>query len=164
MRPQPPVLSLSYTQTSPRRISVRLPVTPARFVVPVQLNSTDFFARWKQIGGNEREAVKDFRGAAPIQVDSLKQVLVAFQLAALDGVDPSPANLVGAGIFSPANGPKAGVLVRVQTSPDGVRSFPRRGTRPAADEGAQMIRATVRSTSPAVASGIATFLAMRLSV
>jgi AP-2 complex subunit alpha len=101
-----------------RRLVLRLPVLPTRFALPVQLPSADFFNRWKQIGGGDREAICDGRVASgALNGDAARAVLAGFNIAVLDGIDPNPANFVGASIFAPAAEAKCGLLVRVQVNP-----------------------------------------------
>lgn len=147
--PEAPLIAISYViGNTPRRLVLRLPLTVARFVMPVQLNATDFFARWKQIGSEgQRESIKDIRTSPNATGDFARQVLTAFQLSVLDGVDPNPSNFVAAGIFASGNGTKAGCLVRVQSN----------------TPSDQLTRVTVRSTSTVVASALANYLSMRLS-
>jgi len=143
-----PLVTISFSVGGvARRLTLRLPVTVARFVTPVQINSQDFFSRWKQIGNESgRETFKDFKSGPSVNPEFVKQVLTAFQLSILDGIDPNPSNFVSAGIFTSGNGTKAGVLIRVQLNP-----------------AADLTRVSVRSTSASVTASLANYLALRLS-
>ena len=111
----PPVATVVFGS---RRLVMRLPVVPSRFSVPVQLQAPDFFTRWKAIGDGERDCIKDGRVAGgSLNNATARQVLAASNISVLDGIDPNPANLVGASIFAAGNGTKSGILLRVQVNP-----------------------------------------------
>jgi len=111
----PPVAAVVFGS---RRLVLRLPVVPSRFSVPVQLQAPDFFTRWKAIGDGERECIKDGRVArGSLDNATARQVLAGSNISVLDGIDPNPANLVGASIFAAGNGTKSGLLLRVQVNP-----------------------------------------------
>ena len=110
-----PLLAVTY---GGRQVVVRLPVLPTRFCLPVQLQAADFFNRWKQIGGGDREAICDGRVASgSLNTATARTVLAGYNFSVLDGIDPNAANLVGASIFAPANEAKCGILLRVQVNP-----------------------------------------------
>ncbi|KAJ6604652.1 adaptin N terminal region-domain-containing protein [Mycena vulgaris] len=56
----PPVLSLSFLAGSHQTLSIRLPIVITKFFEHVKLGQTDFFERWKLIGGAPREAQNVF--------------------------------------------------------------------------------------------------------
>ena len=138
---EPPLVAIVY---GARRLVLRLPILPTRFCVPVQLQAADYFNRWKQIGAGDREAINDghVAGGAAFNTASSRAILTGLNMSALDGVDPNPANLVGAAVFTTATDVKSGILVRVQVNPNDP----------------SMIRVTARSTSPTVAAAVSTWL------
>lgn len=57
---EPPTIRISYLAGSLQAVTLQLPVVVHKFMEPTQLASEDFFKRWKQIGGEPREAQKIF--------------------------------------------------------------------------------------------------------
>ena len=114
----PPILVVSFLAGSHQTIAIRLPVVVTKFMEGVKLGSTDFFERWKLIGGPPREAQSIF----PISLDATGHIDLAKQrevvsghgLQVLDGVDPNPSNVVGAGIVHTAVDGKVGCLLRLE--------------------------------------------------
>lgn len=131
---QPPILEVSYLAGSLQEIRVRLPVLMTKFVEPVQLGATDFFERWRQIGGPPREAQKifSFRLSPAGEVDVVRQrrIIEGARLQVLDGVDANPSNSVAAGVLHMANAGKVGCLLRLEPNKD-----------------AKLARLTVRTTN-----------------
>lgn len=111
-----PVLKVSYLAGSMQELTLRLPVVLSKFVEPVQLGQTDFFERWKQIGGPPREAQKVFgiKLQSNGQVDTTRQrkVISGSRLQILDGIDPNAVNIVAAGVLHMSSGGKVGCLLR----------------------------------------------------
>jgi AP-2 complex subunit alpha len=115
---EPPVLNVSYLAGSHQTLTLRLPILLTKFVEPVRLAQTDFFERWKQIGGPPREAQRIFpiKLTASGSVDTGKNsaVVAGSRLAVLEGIDPNPVNIVGAGVLHMSTGGKVGCLVRLE--------------------------------------------------
>ncbi|KAI0825123.1 Adaptor protein complex AP-2 alpha subunit [Trametes gibbosa] len=134
-----PVLAVSFLAGSHQTIAVRLPVVVTKFLEGVKLGASDFFERWKLIGGPPRESQSIF----PISLDATghidqarqKLVVSGFGFQVLDGVDPNPTNVVGAGIVHTAVDGKVGCLLRLEPNRE-----------------AKLSRITIRSTSEDVAS------------
>ncbi|CDW97473.1 hypothetical protein [Sporisorium scitamineum] len=131
---QPPILEVSYLAGSLQEIRLRLPVLMTKFVEPVQLGATDFFERWRQIGGPPREAQKIFSfrlsPAGEVDVTRQRRILEGARLQVLDGVDANPNNSVAAGVLHMANAGKVGCLLRLEPNKD-----------------AKLARLTVRTTN-----------------
>lgn len=114
----PPVLMVSYLAGSMTTINIQLPLLVTKFFEGVTLTQTDFFERWKLIGGAPREAQVVF----PITLDSAggvdlvknKKVLTGHGFSLLADVDPNPINLVGAGVLHTSSAGKVGCLLRVE--------------------------------------------------
>ncbi|SPO21504.1 probable alpha-adaptin C [Ustilago trichophora] len=130
----PPILEVSYLAGSLQEIRLRLPVLMPKFIEPVQLGATDFFERWRQIGGAPREAQKifSFRLTPAGQVDVVRQrrIIEGARLQVLDGVDANPNNSVAAGVLHMANAGKVGCLLRLEPNKE-----------------ARLARLTVRTTN-----------------
>lgn len=114
----PPILSVSFLAGSHQTIAVRLPIVLTKFVEHVKLGQADFFERWRLIGGPPREAQQIF----PITLDESghvdrakqRQIVSGFNLNILDGLDPNPDNIVGAGILHMSTDGKVGCLMRLE--------------------------------------------------
>lgn len=119
-----PVLKVSYLAGSLQTFAIRLPVFLTKFIEPVELNGQAFFERWRLIGGPPREAQEIFK----IKLDASKQkilegtkmrkILSGFKLKILEGVDPNPLNVVGAGVLNMAKAGKVGCLFRLEPNQD----------------------------------------------
>ena len=118
----PPILTVSFLAGSHQAVSIRLPIFLTKFVEHVKLDQTEFFERWKLIGGVPREAQSVFPIdlTASGQLDSSKnrQAVSGHQFNILDEIDPNPNNLVGAGILHMSNEGKVGCLLRVEPNKD----------------------------------------------
>ena len=114
----PPVLVVSFLAGAHQTIAVRLPIVATKFLEGVKLGASDFFERWKLIGGPPREA----QSILPITLDATgnidiakqRQVVAGHGFQILDGVDPNPNNIVGAGILHTAEDGKVGCLLRLE--------------------------------------------------
>ncbi|KAM5536194.1 hypothetical protein V8D89_010093 [Ganoderma adspersum] len=135
----PPVLVVSFLAGAHQTIAVRLPIVVTKFLEGVKLGSTDFFERWKLIGGAPRESQSVF----PITLDATghidltkqRQVVSGHGFQVLEGIDPNPSNVVGAAILHTAVDGKVGCLLRLEPNRE-----------------AKLSRITIRSTSEDVAS------------
>lgn len=126
-----PILTVSFLAGSHQTVSIRLPILLTKFIEHVKLNQTDFFERWKLIGGPPREAQNVF----PVdltpngQLDLVKnrQVVSGHRLNVLEDIDPNPNNLVAAGILHMSVDGKVGCLLRVEPNRDAkVNPLPKR--------------------------------------
>lgn len=115
---EPPLLRISYLAGSLQTITLRLPVYITKFIEPVTLAASDYFERWRQIGGPPREAQRIFplRLMAKAQLDTARhlKVVKGCKLAILEGVDPNANNIVGAGVLHMADAGKVGCLIRLE--------------------------------------------------
>lgn len=113
---RPPVLKISYLAGSLQEITLRLPVVLTKFVEPVQLAATDFFERWKQIGGPPREAQKVFafklNKQGQVDINRNKKIISGARVQVLAGIDPNPVNIVAAGVLHTQSSGKVGCLLR----------------------------------------------------
>lgn len=115
---KPPLLSISFLAGAHQTITVRLPVVVTKFFESVKLGPTDFFERWKIIGGPPREAQAIFpitlNDAGHIDIVKNKAVLSGHHFGILEDIDPNPTNLVGAGVLHTASSGKVGCLLRLE--------------------------------------------------
>jgi len=137
----PPVLSVSYLAGSHQTIAVRLPVVVTKFFEHVKLGQSDFFERWKLIGGPTRESQSVFpielNSAGQLDLAKHRQVVSGHRLNLLDDIDPNPNNIVAAGVLHMSVDGKVGCLLRLEPNRE-----------------AKLCRLTLRSTSETVASEV----------
>lgn len=116
-----PVLKISYLAGSHQTVTLRLPVWQSKFIDSVVFSGPDFFERWKQIGGPPREAQVIFpikmTSAGGVDVSRNKKVIKGLKFGILEGIDPNPNNIVGAGVLHTAVG-KTGCLLRLEPNPE----------------------------------------------
>jgi AP-2 complex subunit alpha len=114
----PPTLTVSFLAGSHQTIAVRLPIVITKFIAHVKLGPTDFFERWKLIGGPPREVQKVFpvtlTSAGKLDLAKHRQVVVGHQLNILEDIDPNPNNLVAAGVLHMSTEGKVGCLLRLE--------------------------------------------------
>ncbi|PWN41488.1 putative alpha-adaptin C [Ceraceosorus guamensis] len=136
---KPPLLRVAYLAGSMQEIQLRLPCILTKFVQPVQLDSTNFFERWKQIGAAPREAQKIFAfkltSAGEIDVKRNKKVVAGANVAVLENIDPNPNNIVAAGVLHMAHAGKVGCLLRSEPNKE-----------------AKLCRLTIRTTNDVVSA------------
>jgi len=145
-----PTIRISYLAGALQALTLKLPVSIHKFADKAELDSEDFFKRWKQIGGPPREAQRIFgvKGANREVNDAfIRRTVEGFKWGILDGVDPNKKNLVGAGVLHTSEGGKFGCLLRLE---------PNYST--------QMIRLTVRATDETVSPILVKLMEDRLSV
>ncbi|PWN51031.1 putative alpha-adaptin C [Violaceomyces palustris] len=138
---KPPLLEVSYLAGSMQELALRLPVLLTKFVEPVQLGHSDFFERWKQIGGPPRETQKIFPfrlgQTGDIDVHRQRRLIGGARMQILEGVDPNPVNAVGAGVLHMSRGGKVGCLLRMEPNKE-----------------AKLSRLTVRTTNDLVSTEV----------
>lgn len=116
-----------------QRIALPLPLFASKFFTPTEMNSQDFFSRWKQLGSPGQECQQIFKAKFPIDTETIKAKLSGFGVSLLENVDPNPDNFVCAGIIK-ARTVQIGTLLRLEPNRQ-----------------AQMFRLTIRSSRPDVA-------------
>lgn len=109
-------LTISFSCSS-KSIGIDLiaPVSVCKFITPVTLAASDFFARWGQIGGPPNEVQMMMRPPA-IDIVALKSTIAGLQFQVLEGVDPISENIVAAGIFNSSSIGKVGCLLRIESN------------------------------------------------
>uniref|UniRef100_A0A672Y793 AP-2 complex subunit alpha n=1 Tax=Sphaeramia orbicularis TaxID=375764 RepID=A0A672Y793_9TELE len=110
-----PVLNIQFSRYGGalQNIAVKLPVMLNKFFQPTEMTSQDFFQRWKQLGAPQQEVQKIFKSQHPMDTDVTKAKILGFGVALLDGVDPNPANFVGAGVIHTKD-TQVGCLLRLE--------------------------------------------------
>lgn len=114
----PPVLNISFLAGSHQSISVRLPIVMTKFFESVKLGQSDFFERWKLIGGPPREAQVifpiDLTDAGHIDIVKNKKAVSGHRFSVLEDIDPNPSNIVAAGVLHLSSAGKVGCLLRLE--------------------------------------------------
>uniref|UniRef100_A0A3Q2PV36 AP-2 complex subunit alpha n=1 Tax=Fundulus heteroclitus TaxID=8078 RepID=A0A3Q2PV36_FUNHE len=137
-----PVLNIQFSRYGGtlQNIAVKLPVMLNKFFQPTEMASQDFFQRWKQLGAPQQEVQKIFKAQNQMDTDVAKAKLLGFGVALLDGVDPNPANFVGAGIIHTKT-TQVGCLLRLEPNTQ-----------------AQMYRLTLRTSKESVSQRLCELL------
>ncbi|XP_044043423.1 AP-2 complex subunit alpha-2 isoform X3 [Siniperca chuatsi] len=136
-----PVLNIQFRYGGTlQNIAVKLPVMLNKFFQPTEMTSQDFFQRWKQLGSPQQEVQKIFKAKHPMDTDVTKAKILGFGVALLDGVDPNPANFVGAGVIHTKN-TQVGCLLRLEPNTQ-----------------AQMYRLTLRTSRDSVSQRLCDLL------
>ncbi|PFX11439.1 AP-2 complex subunit alpha-2, partial [Stylophora pistillata] len=123
-----------------QRIVLPLPLFPSKFFAPTEMNSQDFFSRWKQLGNPDQECQQIFKAKFSIDTETISTKLVGFGMSLLQNVDPNPENFVCAGIIK-GSSVQIGTLLRLEPNRQ-----------------AQMFRLTIRSSKPHVATTLVELL------
>lgn len=163
----PPILTVSFLAGSHQAVSIRLPIFLTKFVEHVKLGQTEFFERWKLIGGAPREAQSvfpiDLTTSGQLDLSKNRQAVSGHRFNILDEIDPNPNNLVGAGILHMSNDGKVGCLLRVEPNKDAKVSSCHK-MRWHANPGEKLCRLTVRSTSEDVANEVQKLIRNTLTI
>lgn len=115
----PPILRISYLAGALQTINIRLPIVITKFLEPVKLAPSEFFERWKLIGGPPREVQEVFTInllSGVVDTERQKKVIEGSRFLLLPEVDPNQVNCVGAGVLHMSTGGKVGCLLRVEPS------------------------------------------------
>ncbi|XP_076589445.1 AP-2 complex subunit alpha-2 isoform X2 [Chaetodon auriga] len=136
-----PVLNIQFRYGGTlQNMAVKLPVMLNKFFQPTEMTSQDFFQRWKQLGAPQQEVQNIFKAKHPMDIDVAKAKILGFGVALLDGVDPNPANFVGAGVIHTKN-TQVGCLLRLEPNTQ-----------------AQMYRLTLRTSRDSVSQRLCDLL------
>ena len=118
----PPSISISFLAGAQQSVVLQLPVLITKFFEHVSLGQGDFFERWKLIGGPPRESQVilpiTLTEEGGLDMKKYREVISGHRLNLLDGIDPNPNNLVGAGILHTSVDGKVGCLLRFEPNQD----------------------------------------------
>ncbi|KAF2645123.1 Adaptor protein complex AP-2 alpha subunit [Massarina eburnea CBS 473.64] len=112
----PPTIRISYLAGALQALTLQLPVFLHKYMDAAELSGEDFFKRWKQIGGEPREAQRIFglvNKNRTMNVEFVRKVVHGFRWGLLDGLDPNGKNIVGATVLHTVDG-KFGCLLRLE--------------------------------------------------
>ncbi|XP_054626918.1 AP-2 complex subunit alpha-2-like isoform X2 [Dunckerocampus dactyliophorus] len=136
-----PVLNIQFRYGGAlQNISIKLPVMLNKFFQPTEMTSEDFFQRWKQLGLPQQEVQEIFKAKHPMDTEVTKAKILGFGVALLEGVDPNPANFVGAGVVH-SKSSQVGCLLRLEPNKQ-----------------AQMYRLTLRTSRDSVSQRLCDLL------
>lgn len=125
--------------------SLRSPLVPTKFCVPLAVGQAAFFAEWAKYEAGSLAYQQVLQAGRPISREFCVLLIGAARLAECAGVDPNAANCVGAGQFVSAAG-RVAVLVRIEPSAQ-----------------AKAYRLSVRTPDAELTRGIAAVLAAHLT-
>ncbi|KAI8892961.1 adaptin N terminal region-domain-containing protein [Globomyces pollinis-pini] len=133
-----PILEVQY-QADFRNIKLelKLPIVLSKFMGACAITQSDFFSRWKQIGGPPKESQNVVKPPTALNLPNAVKILSSLNLSFLEGIDPNPDNLIFAGIFSSSTIGKVGCLARIESN-----------------QAHQLYRVTVRATNEGVSAGL----------
>ncbi|KAL7742357.1 hypothetical protein ACLKA6_018993 [Drosophila palustris] len=131
--------SFRYNGTQ-QKFSIKLPLTVNKFFEPTEMNAESFFARWKNLSGEQQRSQKVFKAAQPLDLPGARNKLMGFGMQLLDQVDPNPDNMVCAGIIH-TQSQQVGCLLRLEPNKQ-----------------AQMFRLTIRASKETVTREICDLL------
>ncbi|XP_048373216.1 AP-2 complex subunit alpha-1 isoform X3 [Sphaerodactylus townsendi] len=126
-----------------QNLTLKLPITVNKFFQATEMQSQDFFQRWKQLSLPQQEAQKIFKANHAMDSEVTKAKLLGFGSALLEKVDPNPDNYVGAGIIQ-TKALQVGCLLRLE--PNGQ---------------AQMYRLTLRTSKESVSKHLCELLSQQ---
>ncbi|XP_033026917.1 AP-2 complex subunit alpha-1 isoform X6 [Lacerta agilis] len=126
-----------------QNLTLKLPVTVNKFFQATEMQSQDFFQRWKQLSLPQQEAQKIFKANHPMDSEVTKAKLLGFGSALLEKVDPNPDNYVGAGIIQ-TKALQVGCLLRLEPNAQ-----------------AQMYRLTLRTSKESVSKHLCELLSQQ---
>uniref|UniRef100_A0A1B0BC94 AP-2 complex subunit alpha n=1 Tax=Glossina palpalis gambiensis TaxID=67801 RepID=A0A1B0BC94_9MUSC len=123
-----------------QKFNIKLPLTINKFFEPTEMNADSFFARWKNLSGDQQRAQKVFKAQQPLDLPGARNKLTGFGMQLLDNVDPNPDNMVCAGIIHTQT-QQVGCLLRLEPNKQ-----------------AQMFRLTIRASKESVTREICELL------
>lgn len=137
-----PIIQISFRcNGQPHTLTLKLPLTVNKFFEPTEMNGESFFARWKNLSGEQQRAQKVFKAQQPMDLPGARNKLTGFGVQLLEGIDPNPENMVCAGIIH-TQLQQVGCLLRLEPNKQ-----------------AQMFRLTIRSSKESVTNEICELLA-----
>ena len=102
----------------PVQLTLQLPITCAKFFIPMRIDGPDFFRRWKLFDGKETQQIFKLKESTPHEGTVERVLEGGLKMAMLKGVDPIAANYVGAANLatkgSAPNSDASSVLLRLE--------------------------------------------------
>ncbi|CAF0860690.1 unnamed protein product [Didymodactylos carnosus] len=136
-----PKISVSFFYSNvPQKVDFSFPLYINKFIEKVEMDSNNFFLRWRNLDKPGQECQKIFSAKHPIDQDDCRQKLTGFGWSNLIGIDVNAQNFCGAGILHTV-GQQIGCLYRLEPN------IP-----------AKMYRLSVRASKDAVATRLVELL------
>ncbi|XP_031568102.1 AP-2 complex subunit alpha-2-like [Actinia tenebrosa] len=131
---QCPILNMQFCVSGMvQSLNLKIPVFLSKFCTSAEMNSQDFFTRWKHLSNPQQESQKIFQAKYPMDNAAITTKLTGFGIAIQNNVDPNPENFICAGIIK-VKVAQIGCLLRLEPNRQ-----------------AQMYRLTIRASRPEVA-------------
>ncbi|KAL5787100.1 hypothetical protein ACOSP7_004049 [Xanthoceras sorbifolium] len=112
------VLQFSYKfGTNMVKFNLRLPAVLNKFLQPTSLSAEEFFPKWRSLSGPPLKLQEVIRGAQPMSLSEMANLLNSYQLIICPGLDPNPNNLVATTKFNSESTKAIICLIRIETDP-----------------------------------------------
>ncbi|CAF0755718.1 unnamed protein product [Didymodactylos carnosus] len=109
-----PKMNLSFFYSNvPQKLEFSFPLYINKFIEKVEMDSNNFFLRWKNLDKPGQECQKIFSAKNPIDHEDCSQKLIGFGWSNLVGIDVNTENFCGAGILH-TTGQQIGCLYRLE--------------------------------------------------
>ena len=120
-----PTLQVAYdVDGQSMKTSLRLPVLPIKFFVPVaNIDASTFFAQWKSIAEPPLKLQQVVQVASPLDMGNIKAIFTQAGMGVAEGLDPNPNNIVGIASFCCEMAPETAVMVRMEVDPNTRKQF-----------------------------------------
>ncbi|UJR25875.1 hypothetical protein I4U23_007225 [Adineta vaga] len=136
-----PMMNISFLYNNMlQKIDLAFPLYLNKFIEKAEMDSNNFFLRWRNLDKPNQECQKIFPAKFPMVYDDCRQKLEDFGWSSLVGIDVNAENFCGAGIINTASQP-IGCLYRFEPNKQ-----------------AKMYRLTIRASKDDVASRLAELL------
>ncbi|GMJ10757.1 hypothetical protein like AT5G22780 [Hibiscus trionum] len=112
------VLDFSYKfATNMVNVKLRLPAVLNKFLQPIQVSAEEFFPQWRSLSGPPLKLQEVVKGARPMPLPEMANLLSSFRIMICPGLDPNPNNLVASATFYSESTRAMLCLVRIETDP-----------------------------------------------
>ncbi|GLT51295.1 hypothetical protein SLA2020_247150 [Shorea laevis] len=112
------VLDFSYKfGTNMVNVKLRLPAVLNKFLQPISVSAEEFFPQWRSLSGPPLKLQEVVRGARPLPLLEMANLLNSYRLMISPGLDPNPNNLVASTTFYSESTRAMLCLVRIETDP-----------------------------------------------
>ncbi|KAL5856687.1 hypothetical protein ACOSQ3_004145 [Xanthoceras sorbifolium] len=96
---------------------VRLPGVLNKFLQPISLSREEFFPKWRSRSGPPLKLQEVVRGAQPMSLSEMANLLNSYRLIICPGLDPNPNNLVATTKFNSESTKAIICMIRIETDP-----------------------------------------------
>ncbi|UJR23024.1 hypothetical protein I4U23_026050 [Adineta vaga] len=136
-----PKMSVTFFYSNvPQKIDFSLPIYISKFIEKAEMDSNNYFLRWRNLDKPDQECQKIFPAKYPMNHEDCRQKIDSFGWSNLQGIDVNADNFCGAGILH-TSAQQIGCLYRLEPNKQ-----------------AKMYRLTIRSSKAGVASRLGELL------